>query len=155
MFNAVTNGRRSLSKIWTYMALLTLSSVRISHPGPFSEQQLQTMMSSPQCLTVAMMFLGCHSAFSLPKTKFLFWSHLTSWQSLRIFFWIIQIVSGKLWMDLDMCFLVHLSGHWPIPCLVLGCLLTKIIWPRTGEVSHGALRSNLLQQLISSHQAAY
>ncbi len=68
IFNALADGRRFSLKISRYMAPFILSFTQISLPGPFAEQQPQSMMFPPPCFTVGMVFFGCNSAFFLLQT---------------------------------------------------------------------------------------
>ncbi len=88
IFNALADGRRFSLKISRYMAPFILSFTQISRPGPFAEQQPQSMMFPPPCFTVGMVFFGCNSAFFLLQTrqveflpKSYIWFHLTFSQS--------------------------------------------------------------------------
>ncbi len=69
IFNALADGRRFSLKISRYMAPFILSFTQISRPGPFAEKQPQSMMFSPPCFTVGMVFFGCNSAFFLLQTR--------------------------------------------------------------------------------------
>ncbi len=78
IFNALTEGRRSLAKILRYMAPSILHSIRCSHPVPFAEKH-------PHASRLGWGSWDCthpskHSEWSLYQ-KVLFWSHLTTWPS--------------------------------------------------------------------------
>ncbi len=109
IFNALADGRRFSLKISRYMAPFILSFAQISRPGPFAEKQPQSMMFPTPCFTVGMVFFGCNSAFFLLQTRqveFLPKSYiLVSSDILPILFWIIQMLSSKLQMGLDMYWL--------------------------------------------------
>ncbi len=136
IFNALADGRRFSLKISRYMAPFILSFTQISRPGPFAEKQPQSMMCPPPCFTVGMVFFGCNSAFFLLQTQqveFLPKSYiLVSSDILPILFWIIQMLSSKLQMGLDMYWLKQ--GDTAGGCSEV---LVIILTPR-GEILRGA-----------------
>ena len=69
IFNALTEGRRLLSKILRYMAPSILPSIRCSHPVPFAEKHPQSTMFPPPCFMVGMVFLGLYSSFFFLQTR--------------------------------------------------------------------------------------
>ncbi len=69
IFNALTEGRRLLTKILLYMAPSILPSIWCSRPVPFAEKHAQSMMFPPPCFTVGMAFLGLYSSFFFLQTR--------------------------------------------------------------------------------------
>ncbi len=69
IFNALTERRRLLAKISRYIAPSILPSIRSSRPVPFAEKHPQSMMFSPPCFTVGMVFLGLYSSFFLQTRR--------------------------------------------------------------------------------------
>ncbi len=110
IFNALAGGRRFSLKISRYMAPFILSFTQISRPGPFAEKQPQSMMFPPPCFTVGMVFFQL-SILSPPNTtswvftKKFYFGFIWPYDILPILFWIIQMLSSKLQMGLDMYWL--------------------------------------------------
>lgn len=93
-------------------------------------------MFPPPCFTVGMVFFGCNSAFFLLQTQVKFLPKSSIFDSsdiLPILFWIIQMLSSKLQMGLDMYWLKqgNTSGTaclspWRCSVLVMVAFVTLV-----------------------------
>ncbi len=131
IFNALADGRRFSLKISRYMAPFILSFTQISRPGSFAEKTAPKHdVSTPMLhrrygvLWMQLSILSPPNRTSWVFTKKFYFGFIWPYDILPILFWIIQMLSSKLQMGLDMYWLKQgdMSGTAGFESLAAQCV---------------------------------